>query len=1033
QPYCRFNARVLHRIGLFRAGLHFLLEASEPPMTPTATPQPSPSAAAAPAAADPAAESTAAATAAAGRTGDPSTKSNKEAAPLHGRPAAAAASAANTLPIAGFGGIRRPTAAVAAAGLDIRDGFMVSCTLLLQRVLAMCTIQRDFDRVVGATLSTLADGDATGARESRRAGSEPAFAPAETVLREVGLLAEEAEGGDGGGGGVVGGASSSPGDKVLSGQGMVRLYLVRMLLEIITLPVAAATKGELGAAEGVYVGGVGSPCAREAQRVAEEAAAEALVSKRTSGDGERVRVAGTRLERWIDGVPPVVDVVAADGRGLPSPLYVGRQRVFRSVCSKALRPDWFVSLLETCQEEAGVAWTFRLLAAMLQSSDEFGSTFQDADGYRAMAVCLPRYAASLPVLLPALALALGVPVAALPATAEDMDAVTILSLLRRNAGTAPGPGRGSGGASGVGTPRGGNAGLRPFVRVCLARVILPSLRVNAALLRRAVAAGEVPAAAADVGALPSRARAPTPPPTGGNRGRSSSRGAGGGSSDRGSPKSGEAFVKAGPVAEASDWRRAKRVNEVVSAAMWEALMNDPSFRLSCRSPGVVGALVDVLGGTWDEPEEGGAVSSSKEEGDGGSVDSEEGEEVKATEGGGGGGGGHGQSGSTSGGSASAEGFPPQASPHPPAELLRIVIADIVASGGGAVFPSLVRVFSSGAAVMGPMLREPAPGAAEAEAGAAADGPAAASSSLSSAAVEAAAERMPRDVSPLGREAGSASAGSFQRAMLRHLETCSRDAIAIAAATALPRSSSRSSRLGKSSPSARTMALNRALGSVAAVSAAVAEAAAEGLLPGVETGHLAVGLVLSLLRQISAAVGAMSGAPAGVRGTALGACHVTTVVALRRAIQRESGRGGWLGGRARGRSESGANAGRDLVESWSKGGDGPPTKDSGLLQECLLMIAHNFDALLGEERRSTTAGTGGIATSLAGTSSVNSPAFPPPPPMEKSPLSPKLRSPVSSASNTPHGGRESGGRRTNVVPPPLDLSGTYAGSAPDGPL
>ncbi|CAM9400809.1 unnamed protein product, partial [Scytosiphon promiscuus] len=879
----------------------------------------------------------------------------------------------------------------------------------------MCTIQRDFDRVVGATLSTLADGDATGARESRRAGSDPAFAPAEAVLREVGLLAEDVGGGDGEGGGsegggVAGGASSSPGDKVLSGQGMVRLYLLRMLLEIVTLPVAAAAKGEIDAAEGTYVGGVGSPCARSAQRAAEEAAAAALGVMVTPGGGE-----GTRLERWIDGVPPVVDVAAADGRGLPSPLYVGRQRVFKSVCSKALRPDWFVSLLETCQEEAGVAWTFRLLAAMLQSSDDFGFTFRDADGYRAMAACLPRYAASLPVLLPALALALGVPIAALPATAEDMDAVTILSLLRRNAGTALGPGRGSR------TPRGSDAEPRPFVRVCLARVILPSLRVNAALLRRAEAAGVAPVAG--VRASPSPVEAPASPSRG-NRGRSFSRGAG-----RGSPRSAETSGKSGPVAQASDWRRAKRVNEVVSAAMWEALMNDPSFRLSCRSPGVVGALVDVLGGIWDEEEDAGA-GGSREAGDGGPVGAEEGEEEgeeeMAAEGGR-------QSVSTSGGSGSAEGFPPQASPHPPAELLRIVIADIVVSGGGAVFPSLVRVFSAGAAVMGPMLREPAPGEAKpGRARAAGDNdPSTSPSSSSSPSLE----RMPRDVSPLGREAGSASAGSFQRAMLRHLETSSRDAIAIAAATAVPRSSSRVTRAGRSSPNVRTVALNRALGSVAAVSAAVAEAAAEGLLPGVETGHLAVGLVLSLLRQISAAVGATSGAPAGVKGTALGACHVTTVVALRRAIQRESGKGGWLGGRARGRSESGANVGRDLVESWSKGGGsggGASTAGSDLLEECLLMIAHNFDALLGEERRTSTAGTVGGGASLAGASSVNSPAFPPPPPMERSPVSPKLRSPVSSASNTPRGDPDSG-RRGTAVPPPLDLSFTNAGSAADGPL
>lgn len=320
---------MLHRLGIFRAGLHYLLEASEPPTT---TPLSSSSAADT---SDVPAAGAAAAAASDGGGG------NVKASPL-GRPSTGPAA----LPIAGFGGVRRPTAALAAAGLDTRDGFMVSCTLLLQRVLAMCTIQRDFDRVVGATLSTLADGDATGARESRPAGSEPSFAPAEAVLRRVGLLGEEEDGGGGGG--------SSPADKVLSGQALVRLYLVRMLLEIVTLPVAAASKGELSSTEGVYVGGVGSPCAREAHRAAEEAAAAAAAAvsgAKTPKEGGGKGGGGTRLERWVDGVPPVVDVVEADGSGLPSPLYAGRHRQFKTVCSRALRADWFISLLETCQEE----------------------------------------------------------------------------------------------------------------------------------------------------------------------------------------------------------------------------------------------------------------------------------------------------------------------------------------------------------------------------------------------------------------------------------------------------------------------------------------------------------------------------------------------------------------------------------------------------------------------------------------------------------------------------------------------------------
>ena len=282
QPNCRFNARILHRIGLFRTGLHFLLEASEPlPPPPTTT---------------------------SGRI--PATN-----------PA---------LKIAAFGGRPRPTAAVAAAGLDTRDPFMASCALLLQRVLATCAIQRDFDRVVGATLSTLADGDAA-SREVRSPGSERAFAPAEAALRRAGLLGDRVD---------------PAVDRVLSGQAIVRLYLLRMLLEVVSRPVAVASQGEMDASEGLYVAGVGSPCAMEAQRIVEASSPGEVVGPAVGG-GRRAR---TRLERWVGGVPPVVDV-AEDGGGLPSPLYVGRLKVFKAVSSRALRPDWFISLLETCREE----------------------------------------------------------------------------------------------------------------------------------------------------------------------------------------------------------------------------------------------------------------------------------------------------------------------------------------------------------------------------------------------------------------------------------------------------------------------------------------------------------------------------------------------------------------------------------------------------------------------------------------------------------------------------------------------------------
>lgn len=594
--------------------------------------------------------------------------------------------------------------------------------------------------------------------------------------------------------------------------------------------------------------------------------------------------------------------------------------------------------------QAGIAWTFRLLAAMLQGSDDFASSFQDADGFRTMGTCLPRYSASLPVLLTALALALGVPVAALPTTGEGMNASSILSLLRRNAGTATGP-AGVGSRSGGGKiSKGGDDQPRPFVRVCVAKVLLPALRFNVALIRRADAAGvgTEESAAEGVGGTSSTTAVKSVSTTGDT----------------------STTVSTGDDSEwASEWRRAKRASEVVSAAFWEALMNDPSFRVTCRSPDVVGALVDVLGGTWDEPE---PVMGGKQE----AADGEE-MEVEKTD-----------------GSAAAASL----SPHPPAELLRLVIAEIVSSGGSGIFPSLVRLFNAGAAVMGPTREEP-------------------SSSTDSTDVLPAS--LARDLSPLGREKG-ASAGGFQRAMLRHLEACCRDAIALSAtADSGRRGPQQQQRRSGAVPNA---ALDNALGSLAAVTAAVAEAAAEGLLPGVETGHLAVGFLLSVLRQVySASVsgGSSSGTADGAKATALGAYHVATVVALRRAIQRESGRGariGKVGAFVAGvgnssllQDEPSDTGGRTRLALDDEGND--------LLEECLLMMAHNFDTLLGEDRR----GSAGYAT--------GSPNVPPLPP-NRVPMSPKSRSPMSLAAA---GAADEGGPdvsnyigKRKPSPPPLDL-------------
>ncbi|CAM9744785.1 unnamed protein product, partial [Choristocarpus tenellus] len=347
------------------------------------------------------------------------------------------------------------------------------------------------------------------------------------------------------------GGEGSAGACLLSGQAMVRLYLVRMLLEVVTLP-GVGPRGAM-AAEGVYVAGIGSPCHRRPV----DTVAVAGGSLGVAG-GSLDHRGGAELHVCVGGCPPVLDIRADGIEGVPSPMYVGREKVFWNVCTKALRPDWFISLLETCGEEAGLAWTFRLLAALFQASEDFVDAFEKADGFRTVATSLPRFSTSLPVLLPALALALGVPIRELPPTAEGMGPKDILSMFRRNAGIARGP---SGGSGSGGGQSGEDIPPHPFVRLCVAEVLIPSLRSNGIVIADA-AAGEGP-------------------------------GAGAGLRTRGTEV----------VCDVLEVERARRVNEVVLGALWEAQNFDPSFARACRSPDVVEALVDALGASWDEQQE----------------------------------------------------------------------------------------------------------------------------------------------------------------------------------------------------------------------------------------------------------------------------------------------------------------------------------------------------------------------------------------------------------------------------------------------
>ncbi|CAM9326853.1 unnamed protein product, partial [Chrysoparadoxa australica] len=150
--------------------------------------------------------------------------------------------------------------------------------------------------------------------------------------------------------------------------------------------------------------------------------------------------------------------ILSESHEVSRPIYFAKAQLLADACKRALKPYWFISILETCREEAGTAFTMRLLAAVLQASADFTTRFCDAGGLASISNSLVKQSASLPVLLPVVALLLGLPVSELPCSAEGYGTQGLLDLIDV-------------GASG--------AKLQlPYTEECLTGILLPCIRQN---------------------------------------------------------------------------------------------------------------------------------------------------------------------------------------------------------------------------------------------------------------------------------------------------------------------------------------------------------------------------------------------------------------------------------------------------------------------------------------------------------------------------------------------------------------------------
>eukprot|EP00953_Heterococcus_sp_UTEX-ZZ885_P003559 2430-Heterococcus_DN1.PRE.1 len=416
EAHCRFNARLLADIGLLRWALHLMIEAAaEPPATVSIN--------------STTVQHDSSTTTTAGTSTTVSADNGDAPPALPPRTAAA------TL---------YPSAAVAGAGLDPRDTLLSSCALLLQRVLALCCQPKAFSGVSGACLSTLADGgvkrfatttsdDDSGTTAATDALERAQLAPIDTVTTAGDTTSSSSKG-------------RAVGNALLSGQALVRLYLLRMLIDMLHA-------GEGVCREGAFVCGSSVNELTTTTTVAAAVAASSSDSSTANSGSASIALLRRR-----------------------SPIYADKARLVQ-VCVRAVLPVSIISILDDADEEAGVGTALRLLVTLVQQSSTYANIFRSADGLKALAITVPRYSAALPAMLCTLALVVGLPAHSLPV---NLDGVTVETVLRVF-------------AEGVDAVIAGtviSAAKLPYATTALCEVLLPCVSRNMSLIASEPATGD---------------------------------------------------------------------------------------------------------------------------------------------------------------------------------------------------------------------------------------------------------------------------------------------------------------------------------------------------------------------------------------------------------------------------------------------------------------------------------------------------------------------------------------------------------------
>ena len=244
--------------------------------------------------------------------------------------------------------IAPPTVAMAAIGVDAKDDFLLGCKTLLKHILSNYLDKRkDLQLIAETAIYTLSSDSegagSAGADEQEGIGETTKTDSTATTYENINKCDSETTERTENIGEDKAKKSAPPSqEKLLSPSALVRVYLLRLLMELVLEGIDQLLLAPASTSDGVLGGA--DKRVRKRDNIAE------MLKQTRSGSNNNSNSGGTKNS---------------------SSAAVDKARVFLDAFSGTLTPTWFACMLEGCTEDASASITFRLLVLLLQNNSMF--------------------------------------------------------------------------------------------------------------------------------------------------------------------------------------------------------------------------------------------------------------------------------------------------------------------------------------------------------------------------------------------------------------------------------------------------------------------------------------------------------------------------------------------------------------------------------------------------------------------------------------------------------------------------------------